>query len=297
MDEKTLLQIREQFARDAQPSASVRGPSQNSFGAFILGDNSYRLIGKWVCHGWLQEHQVQNWYRSEYKGIKYVLSAVMSLNKGVSKKRALTYIDWLINRSPWAEVFVDKNAESVMELGYLVDAKHPSNFITSAMIASRFITEAYVSPDTFEGRNKLFFELLEAGVPETESFLFCHYYSGAKKDLFPVYYSPISTGHTVFSDRMFDKDYFKNFLRGFAVNPSKEFLDKGKGYQGGIFMLWGEGKGHNKFSEFMRALKPARVSLKVDLNIFRKIKEDQIQYDNMEDFLSVLRQLKGCLDA
>lgn len=295
-----LLKIREKFASDAADYVSRRSSEHNSFGAFILSDNSYFLVGKWVCHGWLSDNNITGYIKNREKlkiGIKYVLSAVMT--PWVTEDKLLAYIDWLVNRSPWEKIFLDKDAKSVRKLGYLIDANYPSSFIGSAMIASRFMTESY-SGDRWQTRCHLYQELLEVGCTENEAFIFSHIYdSTTYKSLYPVSFSTLSSGHSTFYATYYQENYVRNFLSGTPVNVGKNTLAQGRGYEySSLNSTWGDATGKNSFLDKVSSLVPVHKHLKQDLHIFRRIiSKDQYQILDREDFSSIISQLRECLYA
>ena len=296
-----LLPHRERFAQDAAPSREKRNSENNSFGAFILKDGTYHKVGKWVCHGWLSDYNIEHSLpgRSKFKsqGIAYVLSAVMKPH--VTEAQALNFIDWLINRSPWAEIFVDKDASSVYKYGYVVDANYPASFITSAFIASRFITESYLTQGEMEGRCLVYHELLEIGCTENEAFMFAHMYAPFSCDkLYPVTFSRFSSGHSTFHAYSYQENYVRNFLRGEVANPTKALLSEGKGYESyTINNLWGRTTDKDSFASALMGLIPKSKVKKNDLHIFRKAPAVGYSYKDREDFTSIIEQLRGMINA
>lgn len=295
-----LMEARAQFAADAAPYKKEILSSQNSFGAFFSNNNDYVLIGKWVCHGWLQDHHIDSHSgRSHYSsGIKYVMSAVMKPR--TDSDHLKTYVDWLINQSPYQHIFVDKDPDSVMKYGYLVDADNCPSFITSAMIASRFLTESYLGGASVLQRAQTHKELLNLGLSGTEAFVFAQMFSSEKAGhIYPITFNPFCSGHSVFHSTAYQEDYVRNFLSGNPVGLTSFRLSKREGYSGGIHDMWGkpDRKDRNTFLDWVKGRVPIRKALKTDHNIFRKAPQSGWSYTNGEDFLSVIEQVKERLNA
>lgn len=300
----SLLPYREQFLLDSKEERLERTCDNNSYGAFILKDDTYLKVGRWVCHGWLSDYNVSHHIlnikdrdKIKVQGISYVLSAVMKPH--VSKGLLLRFVDWLINRSPWAAIFVDKNPESVVKYGYVVDANYPANFIASAMIASRFVTESYVAKGEVEDRCAVYEELLNMGVTENEAFFFAHMYTASNaKSVYPIQFSRWSSGHSTFSAYNYQENYVRSFLTGKPVNLEKNLLAAGLGYGSNtINNLWGNPTDKDSFGKAVQDLVPLRKEEKKDHHIFRKAPVKGYQYTNREDFMSIIEQLREMLNA
>ncbi len=305
MQPDAILQLRETFARGAKDYQAAFSSSANSYGAFILSDGTLGTVGPWVCHGWLRDENFPKYLRMDNLSARltrtspiYILSAVMYLH--TSRAFALNYINWLVNDSNWAEVFVDKDPERIMRLGYLVDANHPSNFIASAFVASRFLTESYSGAASLKLRHKVYDRLLSLGCTRNEAFIFAHMYTPETEfSLYPVVPMLFNTGHTPFSYNGLTQIATKNFLTNTKAHLNKGTIAGGFGYpSNSISRVWGEPPTYeDKFWQTVRGLQPKKVTKSVDHNIFRKIKLDGMAYSSDEDFMSVITQLKGIIYA
>jgi len=66
--------------------------------------------------------------------------AVVSLIRlgGSTEKQVEIFYDWLFNESPWADIFVLKDAKEVIKLGGVIcETNFPSNLVAGALFASR----------------------------------------------------------------------------------------------------------------------------------------------------------------
>lgn len=297
-----ILPHREQFAKDGEGSRHRRSSDHNSYGAFILKDGSYAKVGAWVCHGWLSDYNLAHCIQPKSVvnkvGIKYVLSHVMKPH--VSDKLLRRFIDWLVNRSPWAHLHLDKDVDSILKYGYVVDADHSSALITSGFIASRFVTESYTSKGEVESRCKVYEELLDMGCSENEAFFFAHMYTseGKGKEVYPVSFARWSSGHSTFFAVDYQENYVRAFLQGTPVNLGKATLSSPTGYENcTLNKVWGDQTGKDSFGERVQRLIPASKSKKDDLHIFRKAPANGWSYKDREDFMSIIEQLRGVINA
>ncbi len=69
------MDARKQFAADSDYYRKNRAGSHNSCGAFIDINDNYRLVGEWVCHGWLKRYEMERHDWLHGKKAKYVLSS------------------------------------------------------------------------------------------------------------------------------------------------------------------------------------------------------------------------------
>lgn len=298
MDLKDIQKQREDFAAKAKPFTKAKNSNHNSYGAVISDTGNLVIIGKWVCHGWLSGSDFKdtlvrnNWKRGEK--VAYILSYVMF--PLVPKPELSAFVDWLINRSPWQKIFLDKDAERVLKLGHVVDASAPANFIASAMIASRFMTESYV--DGLDKLHPVYRELLAMGCSENEAFLFSQMYTAkSASTTYPITFSRFSSGHATFCYHGVDKTYYKNFLQ---ATPTKLEGDcrklEGYGYNT-VNAVWGQQVGRDTFGESLKQLKPISLTVAEDLHIFRKKPTTGFSYTNRADFKSVIDQLREMIYA
>lgn len=289
------MDARKQFADDSDYYRKNRLSSHNSFGAFIDINDDYRLVGKWVCHGWLKRYEMERHNWLDGKKAKYVLSAVMSPH--MAKADLRQFIDWLVSRSPYAHIFVDKSVDSILKYGYLVDANHPATFIASAFMCSRFPTESYAS--SFDKRCKMWRELLDIGYSETEAYFFAQMYEPKSlSQIYPITPARLSSGHTPFHSSLYQEDYVRRFLAGTPIlTPTMSKLSNGKGYEEGtVNNLWGrQSNGSEAFWNAVKAIIPQSVAKAKDHHIFRVVRGEGWEYKNRTDFTSVIEQLRGII--
>lgn len=285
-----LQKFREEFQKKAKPFREDRSGSNNVYGAFIKDDGTMVNIGRYVCHGWLQTHN----HFLKSKDTKYILSSVMSPHATDEQLRRHT--DWLVNRSPWAVMFVEKDVQSILDYGHVVSPDHPYNFVAAGLIASRFCTESYV--DGYKQRVFVWSELLGMGCTEDEAYIFAHMFAPVSGNNYPVTFNRMSSGHTPFLSSNYQEDYIRNFLNHRPQNLVKETLRDCNGYiSGGLSTLWGSSTSKDSLAEAIKRLIPVSKDKKKDHNIFRKAPSNGWTYSNRKDFASVIDQLKGILNA
>jgi hypothetical protein len=287
-----LQAIREKFQEGASDYREERDGDNNAFCGLVMEDGTYHELGPYVCHGNLGDGYLTD-YTHKGKKIKYVLSAVMCPH--MKEGDLWVFFDWLVNRSPWAAVFIEKSVDSILQYGHVVDANNPANWVVSALIASRFGTESYSGDSEFQNRNKVWKELLSIGCSENEAYFFAQMYAPENNSkLYPIQISLCSSGHTPFTYQEFNEGYAKSFLEG-----KPKFLDDtriladGRGYAyETIDRIWGSERGGEHFWNNIRSLVPTSKAQGKDRNIFRAIEKRSWSYTNQEDFKSIIGQLR-----
>jgi len=289
---------RKTFKEDFSEYLTATSSSWNSFGGLVYEDGYYQRIGKYVCHGWLGDSAYRR-FLLDFGAVpvKFILSAVMK-SRSANSSKVLRYHDWLINRSTWADVFVEKDAVKAVEFGHVIDAsKHPS-LIATACIASRFQTEAYT--DGLVKREKLYYDFLEGGFTEDEAFLFTHLYNPTRdRKSYPVTFSRFSSGHSTFLSSGWSKQYAKNFLTR-TLDLTKDGVQDMKrgGYMtNSLNCIWGKKEEADSLGIVCKRLKPSEVKLAEDFHIFRKAPSNSYEYKDSSDLMDVARQLKEWIYA
>jgi len=114
------------------------------------------------------------------------------------------YVDYLINRSIFAEAFVHKDAEDSWKNGYVLDMSLPAQIVVSAAIYARYGREQWRWVADFNA-------CLDAGIPEDEAFVAMMFFrsSVGGNDVYPT---TSFGGHTVLMQGAFTKKGFKNLL-------------------------------------------------------------------------------------
>lgn len=278
-----LEELRKIFA-----SAASKQKNANAYCAVITENKEGGLFlrdhGRGPCHGSLKEPCYTN-----NEPIEFVLSSVQDLR--VDADGAYDYFNWLVNRSPWASVFITKDVCEGLNLGWVVDAHQPHQLVASALIASRFPTESY-NPEV-SNRFSVYTELLGLGYDEITSYLFaCLFYKTAsyREKLYPLTFTPLSSGHLPFDFTCQPERYLRNILRGTPTLDTTTFAEN-RGYGSGITSIWGGKKDGEAFVRFMRNVAPVKKEAAINYNIFYKEAEVGNLIKSPEDFKSVVDQI------
>jgi hypothetical protein len=201
----------------------------------------------------------------------------------------MSWVDYFINRSPWADVHMVKDPEWCFTNGYIMNPEMPQNLIGSACIISRFNTENYGFNNfkTWEVLNRF-------GVDGDTAVLFSHVYS--------VHGSAITYGqyttHNGFYPIKMDVKGCQAFLRreldkkaaGKPYNEARNYSD--------VYAIWGATNNYNTpFDRLCQSLRPKKLGKVVEYNIFKDIRTgDRLAIDiNREDVLNVVEQFRAGL--
>jgi hypothetical protein len=192
-------------------------------GVFEKEDSKPKFSSTQVCHAGL----------NDIRGSKRVVNALMSgqgyaTGRVLGKDVELWFVDYILNRSPYAETFITKDAAKALEQKYTVSSgDHPANLMAAGMVALRRLWEyTYVA--------KAAFDLAQQGVNEDLAFLLGHLIassdnpgpqSAASWDGFAAGHCSINPGHM-------DWKACKNFLEHKITKPNGLFSagDRYDGY-------------------------------------------------------------------
>ena len=280
-----IASMRAEFAR----GANLNKKSNAYIGLIVERANKLELevIGPGPCHGSFQKNSLTYTLGTDRTAV-YTLSAVQQLR--VSTEDAKMFIEWLVQRSPWNEMFLTKDVDDILKHGYVSRTDLPDNFIVGGYIASRLITESY--NEYVVDRFAVFKEMIKAGASETEAFMFAHMYASEnKKKTYPILLQPLNSGHATFSIGNRGKNYFKNFLTARPVNPGPNF-NVNRGYNSRIYDIWGSPVDTAGFLGFCRKIKPRSSKEATNYNIFEKPKASSYLIANLDELKDIVVQLK-----
>ena len=253
-----------------------------------VGVQSLKILGSGPCHGAFMSSNLSRVIASG-NTIEFLLSSVQNLQVG--KEGVVAYFDWLVNRSPWRDVFITKDPEDIIKNGWVVSPNFPSNFVTSALIATRFVTESYTH--VILERYNVYKDILAMGFNESEAFLFSYLFNRKRQEKsFPVTFVPVSSGHTVIGVDNPTESYCRNFLLGEAKGSHQDTFKAKMGYVDGIHNVWKTPKVANSsaLNTWIKALRPKDATAKKNLNIFHKAPTSGWEIPNAEAFKSVIEQ-------
>ena len=77
------------------------------------------------------------------KDLTYILMSHNVIMEGLKEEEGLLWIDYVVNRSPYADCHLEKDIEKIYDSAYVVDASKPSNLIAGSLILPRYSTESF----------------------------------------------------------------------------------------------------------------------------------------------------------
>lgn len=280
-----IKNFRKEFARQAKDYSK-----RNAFVGVILegvDGLEYKRLGDGPCHGSLQKYQLIN--AGVSSPIKYILSSVQSYH--YEDKDVRNYIDWLVNRSPWSSLHVEKNVDNILKLGWVVSTDFPANLVASAMIATRAFTESYTP--SICNRFATYLHILGLGFKEEEALLLSYLFVKGGGSRYSVVFTELVAGHGIFYLSGEAESYYRNFLLSSPKNLQKLSFKAAKGYDTDVNAVWKTPgvASTQAFLEWIKRVRPKDSVGKKNLNIFEKLKTDGWEYTTEEGFKNVLEQI------
>jgi hypothetical protein len=136
------------------------------------------------------------------------------------------FVDWLINRSPYSQVFIEKDAEEALKTRMLVaSGDHPGNILGAAMVASRRLWEyVFVA--------KAAHDLVKEGVNEDLAFYLGHLVrcKNVPKPDDPTSWEGCANGHCSINPHNWGFQELSNFLKHEVKSPNENY-SKGGSYR------------------------------------------------------------------
>lgn len=248
------------------------------------GDVLHERYG-YVCHAFMSiDPRIAT---REKKGKEYlVISSCQEIMEEITEREALPYINWLINDSPYSEAFLTKDALDCIKNSFVLRTDIPNNLLVGALIATRYVSESPGPADRITVWNKF----VDMGMPPNIAFLFCHLFKMNDKGV--TSFQAMSDGHSALTVNV-DWDYIVNFVNGIKKYPGENYNNTFS--YTGVSTLWGKrGEYYNEGNvvKFCRGIVPQKKGVKVNLNIFRKIKVDNSYiFSTQEDYEELVRQI------
>lgn len=180
-----------------------------------------------------------------------VVSAIMQ-GHGYAEGRKLKadvelwFVDYILNRSPYAETFITKDAEKALEQKYTVsDGNHPANLVAAGMVALRRLWEyTWVAQAAYD--------LSKLGVNEDLAFLLGHNISTSidPNAQTASSWGNCTSGHCSVNPSIMGWGQVKNFLQH-AVKVPRQLFSHSAGYYG-YDGMYGEQNGESYY-KFVKA--------------------------------------------
>lgn len=192
----------------------VRDGAMASVAAVYLNDKVYKnhlmISTNQACHAGLQ---------SLYTGSIAVISGLQPKYKGnlIDKKEGVAFLDWLLNRSPYSEVFVTKSAKGAIKNSCIIaDSNYPSNLLAAGLVASRRLWE-------YNEVVIVWHDLVKAGMNEDLAYWVAHKAQCRSNRTGNIGFIGCNSGHCSMNPNLFDRDALKAWLNHKVVNPNQPY--------------------------------------------------------------------------
>jgi hypothetical protein len=261
----------------------------------VFSNGSTHISTNTACHAGL------SYFPKQGGTLKYIVSAQQTPSDNrVTKENSRSFIDWLINRSPYAKAFVDKDADKIWGNYFLLDPNQTSNYMVGAAITTRFFTEG--SNSDLIVWNEL------TGLPnfkEDHAFIFSRCFKASLGNPYPIMASPGSESHTGILLSLQDVDVSRNFI-------NRKITDSGDKYYkthhySDISGVWG-GNRHvygntsaKAIGKLASNLRPKVLKKHMSYNIFdlgtNKTAKQFYNISNPNDLQDVFEQFVELIDG
>lgn len=165
---------------------------------FVTEDGESWRSGNTVCHAAMSYPRS---YAPKKNGqIIAVINRVLKYQ--ISSDIVLAFYEWLLNSSPFAPVFITKDAKDVLDVGAsIVDTDQPTNLIMGGLIAGRCLNE-------HRTMLLLWHDLITRDVNPNVALYFCHAFRKSSEKL-----THMGTSHSMLNSNHLDSGV-GNFLHG-----------------------------------------------------------------------------------
>lgn len=189
-----------------------------------------------ACHAGLSQFNT---------GSLAIVSALMKPGRDMlDEDEALLFLDWLLNRSPYSQVFITKSAhEALLHKAIVTRTDVPSNLMAAGLVASRRLWE-------YQEVARVFCDLVKAGVDEDLAFWLGHIARVSFNRSGNADWNGVRNGHCSMDSRSFNAAGMRNWLSHKPTSLNALYKDKVTYY--GYASMFGHGDGldtwvHNNF--------------------------------------------------
>jgi len=227
----------------------LKGQSKNDTARFVMIAEDGRMVnGGTACHGRLSNDDSLLTKRAGVVTCtQQTPQSGCLIFKKPKYKRA--YLDYLMNRSPYQNAYLSKDADLCIQQDAIAITGHvPSNLMAGACVATRSIWERG------GGLAYIFCELSERGVPEDVAFMLANTATISSSDEGrTIRWNRPEEDHHPFSPLPFTWDCLKNFLTHTPAQPNSTWVESSN-YRGlnKLFLSYPEGQTNKKAGEVMR---------------------------------------------
>lgn len=210
---------------EAKAQHSAKQPwSNNASGTFITTDGEISDTEHSVCHHYLGGYYAKYMINGLQDGRAYGDNPGRILPKEVE----LWFVDYILNRSPYAITFVEKDAVKALETRLTVSSgDHPGNLVAGGVVALRRLWEhVYVA--------RAAYDLVQLGVNEDLAFIIGHTIQSPSKidEHTQVSWTANLNWHTSVDPGVMGFKAIKNFLNHELLHPGQWYVTSGvyRGY-------------------------------------------------------------------
>lgn len=185
----------------------------------IIFPDSTHISPNQACHAGLDNEYEGN----KQKGSIAVVSALMKpVGDLLDEEEAYHFLDWLLNRSPYASTFITKSAEEALYTKTTISSSfHPSNLMAAGMVASRRLWE-------YPMVARVMVALSKAGVNEDLAFYLGHIVRG-KFDMKGNFdFAGCLSGHCSIDPCIMGGKELLRFLNHDVLKPNKTYHESRK---------------------------------------------------------------------
>lgn len=178
----------------------------------VVFEEHFHISPNQACHAGLQN----NYDGNDENGALAIVSLIHD-NEGCDTVTQTDFLNWLFNDSPYAEVFVDKNAEHSLDRGFIIARTDlPSNLIVGGLIASRRVSE-------YSWIAKMQCSLMNAGCKPELAYLASHLVNIDLDDRGSQFAYP-QVGHTSINIAAMGRVALRNFINHKPTRCNRDFI-------------------------------------------------------------------------
>lgn len=195
--------------------------SMNTFAVFNGDGDLHYKPNREICYWTLS---------SMGKGKSYILSFLKDNRNAalVSEELRKRFLEYIVQRSPYKDVFLIKDVDHIIKYGMLCQTEVPSNLLVGALTVVRSLWEYIDIPLMWE-------ELVNEGVEENLALLAAHKVQKNAKENYTT--GKLSSNHRAFESASLGDSIVKAFLSRKPASPEKNYVDTG--HYAKIQSLWG----------------------------------------------------------
>lgn len=204
-----------------------KGSYQRVASIAIVKEKGVEYSTNHACHAGL----MFNGWGESGKGGQAVASLLMKpriAGEMLYEDEALLFLDWLLNRSPYAPTFITKSPhEAIHHKAIISTGYSPSNLMGAGLVASRRLWEYPVIA-------RVFCDLAKAGVNEGLAYYLAHIASTSFKCDGNIDWSNGNRGHCSISTYAMGRKEVKNFIEHKPTSLKKNYVEdcNYQGYDG-----------------------------------------------------------------